>query len=337
VTFDAAIFLALCADYLLGDPRRLPHPVRFIAWLALRAEGVSRGLFTNRRLAGLVTVITVLALIAAAVAAFLLLSGAVHPGLFFFASLLLLYTSLALRDMIIHSRNVHRALTDREKSDKERLALARQRVGMIVGRDTAALDEAGVVRACVESVAENLVDGICAPLFWAFVGATVGELGGHHLGLLGGVLAAMLYKAINTMDSLFGYRNDRYREFGFVPARLDDLANYLPARLTAILMIFAAAFLGHDPAGAWRVLGRDRRNHASPNAGYSEAAMAGALGIRLGGSAVYFGKPVEKPVIGDGKHLVDVGCIISANRMLQVTSLLCILTLYGLRLLLSHL
>ena len=165
------------------------------------------------------------------------------------------------------------------------LELARSRVAWIVGRDTSELDESGVARAAVESVAESLVDGVTAPIFYAVVA---------------GPLGAMLYKAINTGDSMFGYKNEQYQEFGWAPARLDDLANYVPARLTALLMPLAALFLGLAARRSWQVMMRDHANHASPNSGFPEAAMAGALAVQLGGPAIYFGKLVKKPCLGDG-------------------------------------
>jgi adenosylcobinamide-phosphate synthase len=168
---------------------------------------------------------------------------------------------------------------------------ARQALAMIVGRDTAELDEQAILRACIETVAENSSDGIVAPL-----------CGLGLAGPLGGVLC----KAVNTMDSMIGYRNDRYREFGRVAARLDDLLNWLPARLTALLMMAVALPLGLDARGAWRIARRDARRHASPNAGFPEAAAAGALGVQLGGPACYFGQWQEKPTFGDPGRLLTI-------------------------------
>jgi adenosylcobinamide-phosphate synthase len=185
---------------------------------------------------------------------------------------------------------------------------------MIVGRDSASLDREGIVRACVESVAENTVDGITAPLFWAAVG---------------GPLGALLYKAVNTMDSTFGYKNERYLNFGLAAARLDDLANWLPARITAVAMLVAAWLGRFSAAGAWRIFRRDRYNHASPNSGLSESVMAGALEIRLGGPAVYFGKTVDKPTIGDDLNRPEPVYIEKANRLLAITTTLMALLLLG--------
>ena len=186
-------------------------------------------------------------------------------------SILVIYTTIAARDLARHSMAVLRPLAAGD------LVEARRRVALIVGRDTARLDEAGVVRAAVESVAESTVDGVTAPLFFAVVAGPVG---------------AMVYRAINTLDSMFGHQDERYREFGWAAARIDDLANYLPARLTAPLVCLAALLLRQRPRLACAILARDGRKHASPNAGLTEAAMAGALGVQLGGVNYYDGQTV---------------------------------------------
>ena len=188
------------------------------------------------------------------------------------------------------------------------LPAARAAVGRIVGRDTESLDEAGVARACVETVAENCCDGVIAPLLFL-------ALGGAPLGTL--------YKAVNTMDSMLGYKNQRYLYFGRPAAKLDDLANLLPARLGGLLMIGGAALCGQDGRGAWRVFRRDRYAHASPNSGHCEAACAGALGVRLGGPSVYFGQVADKPYIGDGQRPVEGEDIRRANRLALASAALC--------------
>ena len=196
------------------------------------------------------------------------------------------------------------------------LEQAQQAVARIVGRDTQRLDRAGVTRAAVETVAENFSDGVAAPLFYFF---------------LGGAPLALCYKAINTMDSMVGYRNERYLYFGRWAARLDDGANWLPARLSALLLVAAAWLLGEDGRGAWRIWRRDRRNHASPNAAQTEAAMAGALGVQLAGPAWYFGIRVEKPTIGEHQRPIVPEDILRSNRLLYGGSVLCLGVLIGLR------
>lgn len=303
---DLALLLviAFILDLLLGDPPWLPHPVRGMAWLAQAAESLWRGAIPNLRLAGVLTVLSVLLGVGGAVFGLRWLAALIHPWALGLVDVTLLYAALATRDLAAHSRRVYAALAAGD------LALARQRVAMIVGRETARLDSAGVSRACLESVAENISDGVTAPLFWA---------------ALGGPLGAMLYKAVNTMDSLFGYKNERYLEFGWAPARLDDLANYLPARLTAILVVIAAALLGYSPVRAFRIWRRDRRCHASPNSAQTESAVAGALGIQLGGPAVYFGRVLDKPTIGDARHTIMPAHILAANRLLWLVASLAVL------------
>ncbi len=312
MSLSLALILAFLLDLLLGDPPWLPHPVRAIAWVATGGERLWRRLLPWPGLAGALTVFTVLAATFLVTWGLLRLASLAHPAAGNLMTVYLLYSSLAARDLARHSRRVYQALAAGD------LELARRRLAMIVGRDTEGLDEAGVCRAAVESVAENIVDGVTAPLFWA---------------LLGGPVAALLYKAVNTMDSLFGYRNERYREFGLVPARLDDLANYLPARLTALLVVASAGLPGYSPTNALRVWRRDRRRHASPNSGQSEAAVAGALGIQLGGPARYFGRLEDKPCLGDPRTLISRGHILAANRLMFASSaLLLALGLLGRRL-----
>ncbi|MEW6426899.1 MAG: adenosylcobinamide-phosphate synthase CbiB [Thermodesulfobacteriota bacterium] len=301
MNLTALIAVAIFLDWLLGDPPTWPHPVKLIGRLCRRLEEICRKLpldpvITGGICVGLVLLVTggvTVLLLRAAVLA----GGFVH-GL---AAVVILFTCFALRDLLRHAFLVHEALTAQD------LGLARQRVAMIVGRDTANLDREGVVRACIESVAENMVDGVTAPLFYAFVG---------------GPVAAMLYKAVNTMDSMFGYRNERYERFGKVAARLDDAANFLPARLTGPVIVAAAFLLGKDWRAAWRIFGRDRLSHKSPNSAHSEAAVAGALGVRLGGPSVYFGVVVDKPYIGDGGKPAEPGDIVAVNRLAVVVMVL---------------
>jgi len=272
------IIIALALDQLCGDPRWFPHPVRLIGWLQLCLERLTRTLLANAKLAGIVTTIITLLISAAIPLALLLLADYFSPLAHDCLAIFILYTCFAGRDLDRHARAVQQALRAAD------LPLARQRVAMIVGRDTSELAESGVARAAVESVAESLVDGVCAPIFYA---------------ILAGPVGAMLYKAINTGDSMFGYKNEHYQEFGWAPARLDDLANYLPARLTSLFIPLAAFILGLRAKKSWQIMLRDHRNHASPNSGLPESAMAGALNVQLGGSAIYFGKMVEKPTMGD--------------------------------------
>lgn len=307
---ETQIIIAILLDQMLGDPRWFPHPVRFIGRLAAKLESFFRNSIHSPHIAGILTVATVLLTTILAAWGTLHSISAAQLLLGDIAAVFLLYTTIAAKDLAVHSRAVHKALQDNN------LPEARKRVAMIVGRDTEHLDEAGIVRACVESVAENLADGVIAPLFYAIVAGPIG---------------ALAYKTINTMDSMFGYKNERYLQFGFAAARLDDLANYIPARATGLLIPIVAAILGFQPKKSLVIMHRDRRKHSSPNAGYPEAAMAGALGIQLGGTSSYFGKAVEKPTIGDDTEPLSPYHIVKANRLILTATGLAALSLIGLR------
>jgi adenosylcobinamide-phosphate synthase len=308
MSLELQVLAALLLDVLLGDPRWLPHPVRLMGWLALKCERLTRAIMPGAKLAGISTVILVLAATALTGWGVLRLAGLLHPLAATVVAVLLMYSCFAGRDLVVHSRQVYAALAAGD------LPGARTRVGMIVGRDTGGLDGSGVARACVESVAESTVDGLTAPLFWA---------------IIGGPLGALLYKAGNTMDSTFGYKNERYRHFGWAPARLDDLLNFLPARLSGVLMVVAAFILGLDGRRAWRIFRRDRLRHASPNSGHTEAAAAGALGLQFGGSNHYFGEVVVKPTIGDPGQMVEAGHILRINRLFITSAVLAGVVLLG--------
>jgi adenosylcobinamide-phosphate synthase len=279
---EAQILLAVLLDAVVGDPRRLPHPVRGIGALAKLLERAARRAFPSSplglRLAGLVTALLTYAAAGAAAWGAIAAAALAHPLAGDLVGVVVLYSTIAARDLAKHSLAVARPL---ERGD---LAEARRKVAMIVGRDTGDLDEAGVTRAAVESVAESTVDGVTAPLLFALVAGPVG---------------AIVYRAINTLDSTFGHKDDRYRHFGWASARIDDAANYIPARVTAPLIALAAGLTGRRAMGALRTLLRDGRKHESPNAGLPEAAMAGALGVQLGGVNYYGGERLAKPTIGE--------------------------------------
>ena len=207
--------------------------------------------------------------------------------------------ALAARGLAQESTNVYIEMVRND------LPAARKAVSRIVGRDTQNLTAEGVTKAAVETVAENASDGVIAPLLYM---------------LIGGAPLALTYKAINTMDSMLGYKNEKYLYFGRAAAKLDDLANYIPSRLAALLWVAAAAFTGNDAKGAWRIWRRDRRNHASPNSAQTESACAGALGVQLAGPAYYFGEYYPKPTIGDALRPIEPQDILRANRMMYVAS-----------------
>ncbi len=307
MNYLTALLLGFCIDLLLGDPRWLYHPVQAIGWLIVKLEPPLRRVFpdTDRGQvrAGVALVILVVGITG-------LVSGGVlwglhrlHPMAGFAGEVILCWLILAAKSLRTESMKVVKALENGTLDD------GRRAVSMIVGRDTEHLSEAEVLKAAVETVAENASDGILAPLLFAAV-----------LGPVGGIC----YKAVNTMDSMVGYKNDRYLYFGRAAAKLDDVLNFLPARISGFLMA-AAAFLGFDGKNAFRIFFRDRKNHASPNSAHTEAACAGALGLQLGGTHDYFGKPVVKPAIGDELRAVTRGDVAAANRLALTTALLALL------------
>jgi adenosylcobinamide-phosphate synthase len=298
MTLTVQLCSAVALDLLIGDPRWLPHPVRGIGWLAQRLEAPLRRLVKNDYAGGVIVVLFIVSFTSAATWGLVRSAALLHPVAGDILSILFIYTAIAPRDLARHSMAVYHALRTGD------LPLSRQRVAMIVGRDTAILDETGITRAAVECVAESTVDGVTAPLFFA---------------LFAGPTGAMAYRAINTLDSTFGYMTPRYCRFGWASARLDDLANYLPARLTAPLIGVAAIILNLHPIHSWRILRRDGRKHASPNSGLPEAAMAGALGVQLGGTTIYDGEPLYKPTIGDALEPLAAGHILKANVVMFTT------------------
>ncbi len=289
MAFTAAdLLLAWLLDALLGDPRWIPwpHPVVLVGRAAERLEARLRvpGLPPSRLVArGACFWLLVVGGTAAAAGILLSAAQAVHPWLGRALCVYLAYSCLATRALDTEARGVAKAL------ERGRLPEARRLVARIVGRDTDALSEAGVARAAVESVAESTSDGVVAPLFFLTAGAALGW----------GPLLALAYKAANTLDSTVGHRDERYEHFGKVSARADDAANWIPARATALLAAGAAQLLWRRGADALRVTRRDARKHASPNAGFPEAAFAGALGVRLGGASTYGGIPIEAPRLGE--------------------------------------
>ncbi len=276
--------VAVVLDLLLGDPRWLPHPVIMIGRMIAFLEGLLRRCVMSERLGGILLLLFTVSLTYGIALAAVATASAVHPSAGIAVSALMAWTALAARSLHRESGLVAAAL---ERGD---LPEARRYLSYIVGRDTADLDEPEIWRATVETVAENGSDGVIAPLFFL---------------LLGGPPLALAYKAINTLDSMVGYKNDRYLRFGWASARCDDLANYLPARLTGLLMVLVAPLCGFSFRNSWRIMARDGRNHASPNSGVPEAATAGALGVQLGGTNSYFGRPVVKPTIGDPVRPLD--------------------------------
>lgn len=292
-------------DGIFGDPAWLVHPVVIMGKAITALEKFLRKRLPNtpegERLGGRILAMSL------PVGTLLITGGVcwlfyrISPILGFAIELLWCAQALAAKGLAQESTNVYRELV---KGD---LPASRRAVSRIVGRDTAELTSEGVTKAAVETVAENASDGVIAPLFYM---------------MLGGAPLALVYKAINTMDSMVGYKNEKYLNFGRAAAKLDDAANYLPSRIAALLWIASAALIGNDAKSAWRIWRRDRRKHASPNSAQTESACAGALNVQLAGPATYFGKYCDKPTIGDAVRAIEPGDILRANKMMYTASLL---------------
>jgi adenosylcobinamide-phosphate synthase len=304
---ELIIAAALLLDLMLGDPRWLPHPVRGIAIIATLCERFFRKTVTcSLRLAGILAALCIIGICSGTAIALLHAASHIHWAAAAATGILIIYVSIAPRDLFNHAHAVYMALMH------DSLDNARSKVAMIVGRDTANLDKKEITRAAVETVAESLVDGVTAPLFYAFVFGPAG---------------AFTYRVINTLDSMFGHKNERYLYFGWASARIDDVANYLPARITAPVIWFASCVLRYNVKGSIRIFFRDKRNHHSPNSGLSEAAFAGALDIRAGGLNYYDGIADQKPFIGDPVRNLEPSDILRANMLMLSTTLF--FTIFG--------
>ena len=300
-----AVLCGFLLDCVLGDPEKMPHPVvwmgkaiyRLEKWLRRHLPQTPKGETTGGIILAVVLPVGTL-----------FISGGlcwmfwwIHPLLGLALQAFWCWQALAMRCLVKESRNVYRCLKT------EGLESGRKAVARIVGRDTAQLSEHGVIKATVETVAENFSDGVLAPMIYM---------------LIGGAPLALTYKAINTMDSMVGYKNDKYLYFGRAAAKLDDAANYLPSRIAALMWILACPLAGGNLRNAWKIWRRDRRNHASPNSAQTESACAGSLGIQLAGPASYFGKLLEKPYIGDAMREIELEDILRTNRIMMASSAL---------------
>ncbi len=295
---------AYVADLLCGDPEWFPHPVRLIGRLTARGEALARpghGSVRRDLLSGAVLSASVVTFTLASTVVVLATARWLHPSLGFTMDVILAWTALATGSLLTEARQVLQAL------DEHDLVRARQRLARIVGRDTKTLAESEVSRGLIETLAESTCDGIVAPLFYLAVG---------------GVPAALTYKTINTLDSMIGHREPPYTYFGRCAARVDDVANFIPARVAASAIVLAAAITGSDGSGAWRVWRRDHAYHDSPNAGHPEAAMAGALGVTLGGVNIYEGMAHPKPLLGAGAQPATPDAARRACRIVLVASMI---------------
>ena len=308
-----AFFIGFLIDRIVGDPHRMPHPVRLMGRLISLLDRAFLGKEIKEKTRNPKKEFVLGALLWLIVVTLTFTCGF---AIWFFTHLYSSYLGIAVEAVLTayclaakslkdESMKVYKALED------DGLKAGQKAVSMIVGRDTDVLDEDGVIRAAVETVAENTSDGVIAPLVYCF---------------LGGAVFGLVYKAVNTMDSMLGYHNDRYEYFGKFAAKMDDVFNYIPARISALLMIGASFFLGkeYSAKGAARIFCRDRYNHKSPNSAQTESVLAGALSVRLAGDASYFGKVVKKPYIGDDNRPIERQDIKRACRLMYWTESLCI-------------
>ncbi len=313
----ASFALAYALDWLIGDPAWLPHPVRWVGRMIKGGEVLVRrfALTTSSEfLGGMLLTVIVVATFGFGTWILLRWLGVWNPMLAFGVSVYLAASTLATRSLLDEARAVRRFLANSD------LPSARQQVARIVGRDTRELDEPEVTRAVIETLAESASDGIVAPMFYLAIG---------------GVPAALAYKAINTLDSMIGHRDKHYEYFGKCAARLDDVASFIPARVTALLFVCSAWTLHLDWLGAWRIMWRDGAKHKSPNAGRPEAAMAGALGVRIGGTNFYDGERHDGQYLGDMHTPLDDQALRNALRLTGCVSLLMFALCLSLRLLIS--
>ena len=303
-----ALILGFLLDLAFGDPRFLYHPIRLIGNLIAWAEKPFRAVFPKSEkgelAAGAFFAVFVMAVSTAVPALILWLAARASFWLAFVLEVFWSFQILAAKSLKSESMKVYEALKEGN------LEKARTAVSMIVGRDTQSLTEEGVAKAAVETVAENSSDGVVAPLIFLAVG---------------GPVLGFFYKAVNTLDSMVGYKNDRYLYFGRFSAKLDDILNFIPSRLSGLLLVAASPLAGLDFKGAWRIFKRDRKNHASPNSAQTEAAAAGALGVQLAGDAYYFGKLYKKPTIGDAQRPVEYEDIRRVNRLMYAAVWLALL------------
>ena len=299
-----SIFIGYVMDLIIGDPYSFPHPVRYIAKLIKVTENIIRKFAKSDKalkacsfILWFVVVWTTFVVTFGVLNRFKDLFGDIG---YIILNSIIIYTTLATKCLKDEAVKIYNIL---KEDDIEK---ARIQVSYIVGRDTTTLNKQEIIRATVETVAENTVDGIISPMFYAFIG--------------GGPLA-MAYKAVNTLDSMVGYKNEKYLNLGFASAKIDDIANFIPARISLLLMTIASLLLGYNYKQAFKIGYRDRKNHKSPNCAYSEGAVAGALDIQLGGTNIYFGKEVYKPTIGDKIREIESEDIINTNKIMYMSSL----------------
>lgn len=306
---------AVILDWIFGDPRSVPHPISFIGkGIHLLEKGIRKSKMPLK-FGGLILLLFATGGVIGFLSVLLHLAHLIHPWLRILVTIYLLYTALAAKSLKVEVLKVYKALKGGSLSD------ARKYISYLVGRDTQNLNEDEVIRAAVETAAENTVDGILAPLFYIVIGLLLGVP----------LQAVFLYKTINTLDSMVGYIQEPYREIGYFSAKTDDLFNYIPARIGSVFMLLGGATLGYDLKNGIKMLLRDRRNHKSPNCAYPESTVAGLLGIQMGGTNRYFNEVLVKPTIGDatrGMTIEDIPATLRIMYASQIVMLIACLVLF---------
>lgn len=302
------IILGFLLDLIIGDPQNPIHPIRIIGVLCEKVEKIFRNILKGYlKVAGLFTWIVVVSVVFIFNYLLIKVTYNISPILSMILGAVMIYFCISTKALKVEGLKVVKYVI------KDDIEGARKQLSYIVGRDTQSLEKEAILKAVVETVAENMSDGVIAPLFYAGIG---------------GAPLAFLYKAVNTMDSMFGYKNDKYIEFGYFPAKLDDVFNYIPARLSGYFIILVSFILGLDYKNSFKIYKRDKNNHSSPNSAHPEAAVAGALNVQLGGANYYFGKLVEKPTIGDDIEKIDINKVNNTNSILYCSAILgCVMAL----------
>ena len=298
-----SIGIAIIVDFMIGDPYGFPHPVIYMGkFISILEKYFRKKAKNNKELKKYGGFIFLILISTTYLITFFIVNLFRFNKIFYIlVNSFLLYTTVAAKCLKIESEKVYKTL------EEEDIKKARLMLSYIVGRDTTDLEETEIVRAAVETVAENASDGVVAPLFY---------------GIIGGAPLSMMYKAINTMDSMLGYLTEKYKYIGYFPAKLDDIANFFPARITGVIMCISSPIVGGNIIRAFKVMIRDRKNHKSPNCAYPEGAAAGAMDIRLGGTNIYFGEVIEKPTIGDNISPINRNHIKECNKLMIVSEIL---------------
>lgn len=297
-----SLYIGYITDLIAGDPYSFPHPVKYIGRLIKHVEDYIRKVCKtdkSLKIGGFFLWFITVGITFFITYAVVELSK-FNNVVYIIVNSLIIYTTLATKCLKDEAKKIYEVLKTGD------IKKSRKQLSYIVGRDTSNLSEKEIIRATVETVAENTVDGLISPLFYAFIG---------------GAPLAMAYKAINTLDSSVGYKNEKYLHIGFASAKIDDVANYIPSRISVVLFAIGNFFLGNDFVNSFKISIRDRKNHKSPNCAFSEGAVAGGLGIQLGGTNTYFGEKVYKPTIGDKKREIEIEDIKRTNKILYATSL----------------